>query len=108
MPPGTAVPAPAGEFFSVTATSQEISIVCQQPPPGATQVEAGWIALEVIGPLPFSLTGVLASFAVSLAGAGVPVFVISTFETDYVLIKAAHLDSANRALLAAGHVRVGD
>ena len=103
MPPGSSVPAPAGEFFSVTVTSHETSIVCQQPPPGATQVEAGWIALEVIGPLPFSLTGVLASLTVPLAEAGVPVFAISTFDTDYLLIKAADLDSANRALIAAGH-----
>jgi hypothetical protein len=108
LPPGSAVPAPAGDFFSATVTRREISIVCHQPPPGATQVEAGWIALEVIGPLPFSLTGVLASLTVPLAEAGVPVFAISTFDTDYLLIKAADLDSANRALLAAGHESVGD
>ena len=87
-------------------TPSEISIVSAEPPSGATKVEGGWIALEVIGPLDFSLTGILASLTVPLAQAGVPVFATSTFDTDYLLVKAVDLESANRALKAAGHERV--
>jgi hypothetical protein len=66
-------------------------------------VERGWAALEIVGPLDFTLTGVLASFAGPLAEARIPVFAISTFDTDYVLVKTENLDAAVRALSSAGH-----
>ncbi len=71
-------------------------------------VERGWVALKLEGPFPFSMTGVLASFVQPLAEAWVPIFAISTFDTDYVLIKRENLEGAVLALGAAGHEKVGE
>ena len=97
-----------GGFFCVTRTEDELSIVCleERSPDGAV-IERGWIALQLEGPFPFSLTGVLASFLQPLAAAQIPIFAISTFDTDYILIKRANLDQAISALRAAGHERIG-
>ena len=91
----------------MTRTKDELSIVCLEgrTPEGAV-IERGWIALELQGPFPFSLTGVLASFLQPLAVAQIPIFAISTFDTDYVLIKRAQLDQAVQALQSAGHERM--
>ncbi len=97
------------EFFCVARTGDELSIVCPEGrPPDDAIIERGWIALQLEGPFPFSLTGVLASFLQPLASAQIPIFAISTFDTDYVLIKHASLDQAIAALCAAGHRRIGD
>ena len=66
-------------------------------------MERGFRALRVGGTLAFHLTGVLSSIATPLAEAGVPVFVISTFDTDYILVPAAGLAPAIEALRSAGH-----
>ena len=66
-------------------------------------VEAGWAAFKLDGPFPFSMTGVLASFLQPLAEAQIPIFAISTFDTDYVLVKEENLARASAALRAAGH-----
>lgn len=71
--------------------------------PAGVTAEQGWRALAVRGPLDFGLIGVLASLAAPLADARVPVFVISTYDTDYVLVPVAQLDAAVEALRAAGH-----
>lgn len=96
-----------GGFFCVMRTADELSIVCPENRIGQNRagvvVEGGWIALKLEGPFPFAMTGVLASFVQPLAEAGIPVFAISTFETDYVLIKEEHLKGALVALAAAGH-----
>jgi hypothetical protein len=65
--------------------------------------EPGWRALQVAGPLDFALTGVLSSLLAPLAAAGVAVFALSTFDTDYVLVKEATLADAVAALERAGH-----
>jgi hypothetical protein len=65
--------------------------------------ERGWRCLQVAGPLDFSLTGVLASLASCLAEAKVSIFAISTYDTDYLLVQAEDLETAIRALRAAGH-----
>ena len=67
------------------------------------RIESDWIALRLDGPFPFSMTGVLASFLDPLAAAQIPIFAISTFNTDYVLIKREHLGAALRVLQDAGH-----
>ena len=67
------------------------------------RVEHGWRALEVAGPLDFSMIGVLASLTARLAQAQVSVFVISTYDTDYVLVRAAQLDPAIDALRGDAH-----
>ena len=111
------VPVPSwadeGGFFCVTRTQDELSIVCSEAtfagqtlPEGAV-VEGGWVAMQLQGPFPFSMAGVLACFLQPLAEAHVPIFAVSTFDTDYVLIKQANLDQAVLALGTAGHERVG-
>jgi uncharacterized protein len=101
-------PAPAvfahAPLFSVTRTHDELSIVCPvADAPADALVEPGWRALQVAGPLDFALTGVLAAIAEPLAESGVSIFATSTFETDYVLVRAAALDAALEALRQAGH-----
>jgi hypothetical protein len=87
-------------FWSVTRTPDELSVVCEEGsvPPSCTRVESGWRALRLAGPISLSETGVLASLAVPLAAAGVVVFAISTFDTDYLLVREAQLDAARAAL----------
>lgn len=106
LPPGAPWPAwlPASGFVSVTRTPAELSVVAAEAAvPVAVQAERGWRALEVAGPLDFALTGVLASLATPLAEAGVSLFAVSTFDTDYILVKESALEAAIHALSAAGH-----
>jgi hypothetical protein len=109
--PADASPPPwaAGEFVSITRTPDELSLVCRQDAvPAGIRCEAGWRCLRVAGRLDFALVGVLASLLVPLAGAGVSVFVASTFDTDYLLIREADRARATEALQAAGHtIRCG-
>ena len=94
----------AGEPCSVTRTPEELSIVCAQDRvPADVRHEGGWRCFAVRGPLAFELTGVLASLAAPLAEAGVPVFALSTFDTDYLLVPGERLEQAVNALAAAGH-----
>jgi hypothetical protein len=84
-----------GTFSSITRTRDELSIVCaEEAVPPDTQVEDGWRALVVPGPIPFEQTGVLASIAGPLAAAGISLFAVSTYDTDYVLLKAADVERA--------------
>lgn len=106
---GDEVPAWAagGAFTSVTRTRNELSVVCAEgAAPEGTRCEGGWRILQVEGPLEFGLTGILASVAEPLAEAGVSIFALSTFDTDYVMVKEERVDQAVAALTAAGH-RVG-
>ena len=94
----------AGPFTSVTWTDAELSIVCaQEAVPTGVRSERDWRCLRVKGPLGFGMTGVLASLAAPLASSGVSIFVVSTFDTDYVLVKQSALEAARVALQAAGH-----
>jgi hypothetical protein len=94
----------ASGLFSVTRTANELSVVCpEDDAPEGAEVSGGWRALEVGGPLDHSATGVLASIAAPLAEAEVALFPLATFDTDYVLVREADLDSAFEALRAAGH-----
>lgn len=105
LPPDSVPPVLGGaSFWSVTRTAAELSVVgpADQVPDGVA-VETGWACLAVRGPLPFELTGVLAGISAPLAAAGVPIFVVSSFDTDYVLVNSAHLERAVEALHAAGH-----
>ncbi len=90
------------EFYSLTRTPHELSIVCSEddlPPSVEFNVQRGWAAFEVVGPLPFGLTGVVSGLTAPLAAAGVPVFVISTYDTDYLLVEVANLATAERVLM---------
>ena len=94
-------------FFCVARTAEELSIVCPEARvPAEAVAEPGWAVLQLLGPFPFSLTGVLASFLQPLAVARIPIFAISTFDTDYVLIKRENLQAAIGALGLAGHSQV--
>jgi hypothetical protein len=86
-------------FVSITRTPDELSIVCPEEAVAPdTESEDGWRALVVPGPIPFSQTGVLAALANPLAAAGIPIFAISTFDTDYVLVREPDLERALAAL----------
>jgi hypothetical protein len=93
-----------GSFCSVTRTAEEVSVVCSEDAvPENTRAEGGWRALKVEGPLDFAITGVLAGLTKPLAEAGVSVFVISTYDTDYLLVRSRDIASAVAALRTAGH-----
>ncbi len=88
----------------MTRSTDELSIVCEDHRvPEGVRVERGWDALKLEGPLPFSMTGVLASFLQPLAEEKIPILAISTFDTDYVLVKREDLERAKKALETAGH-----
>jgi hypothetical protein len=91
-------------FLALVRTADELSIVCESRlvPPSA-RAEGPFVALKVRGPLDFALTGVLAALAVPLAEEGVPVFAVSTFDTDYLLVRADDRPRAVAALERAGH-----
>ena len=84
-----------GSFISITRTPDELSVVCEEIlVPVELDAERNWRALKVKGPLDFSLTGILASLVTPLAKAGIPVFAISTYDTDYLLLKKDRLHEA--------------
>ncbi|WP_254388498.1 ACT domain-containing protein [Thermanaeromonas sp. C210] len=91
-------------FFSCTRTPSELSIVCpQKDVPPNILCEKGWRCFKVEGPLDFSLTGVLASLVTPLAEERISIFAISTYDTDYLLVKEEQLDLAIRVLKQSGH-----
>ena len=106
LAPDSPIPAWAslGDFFSITKNSDELSIVCEEDfLPPSVKAERGWRCLRVQGTLDFGLTGILAALAMPLAEAGISIFAISTFDTDYVLVSGRDLSRAADTLAAAGH-----
>jgi uncharacterized protein len=93
----------AAPLASLTRTADEVSVVCrsEEAPPEA-RVEDGWRALKLEGPIPFAEVGVLSTLAGVLAGAGLSLFAVSTFDTDYILVKERDLAAAALALRRAG------
>ncbi len=95
-------------FLTVSRTPDELSLTLDEAlVPDDVRAERGWRAFRVRGPLPFHLVGILASLLEPLADAGLGIFAVSTFDTDYVLVKDADLASARTALAGAGHVVTG-
>lgn len=91
-------------LMAIVRTPDELSVVCAQAlVPSAVQAERGWRAWKVQGPLDFTLIGVLAGLTGALAAAGVSLFAISTYDTDYLLVKEHHLAKARLALAQAGY-----
>jgi hypothetical protein len=107
LPSDAPLPRPPSStgFWSATRTEEELTIVLPEEAASAGwRAERVWRCFKVLGPLNFGLTGILASLATSLAEAGIPIFAISTYDTDYILVKEEHLEKAKRALQASGHV----
>jgi uncharacterized protein len=92
-----------GSLWSVTRTADEVSLVVPEAlvQPG-WQSEGGWRALKVLGPLDFSLVGILSLLSGALAEAGISLFALSTYDTDYILVKENDRVRAVKALLSAG------
>ena len=93
------------DFFFLAKTDGEISLVCRtEDAPGETTArEDGWRGFRVEGTLDFSLVGILSRLTAVLAEEGIPVFAVSTYDTDYVLVKAEQFSPAADALEAAGY-----
>ena len=105
---GASEPLPAwageGPFVSITRTEAELSVVCPEGAvPAGVRKEPGWRCLRVVGPLGFGMTGVLASLAGPLASSGVSIFVVSTYDTDYLMVQDRDLERGKDALERAGH-----
>ena len=94
----------SGPFTSVTRTADELSIVCAADRvPEEHQPKSPWACFKLEGPFSFSEVGILASVIGPLAESGVPIFALSTFDTDYVLVDAENVKIALQALRDAGH-----
>jgi len=97
-----------GSFFSITKTPEELSVVCPESSipaniPEKVRAERGWKCLKVEGPLDFGLTGILAGISRVLADNGISIFAVSTYDTDYILLRKNDLKSAIRTLEEAGY-----
>ena len=102
----SAVPewATKGDFTSITRTGDELSIVCaMENLPPQVPTAHHWICLKLEGPFPFSQTGVLRSFIEPLSSNRIPIFAISTYDTDYILIPEEWAGAALAELSRAGH-----
>ena len=105
LPNDAAIPADVlcESFFAVLRSDTELSLVC----PASVHVEAqrtspGWACLQVAGPLDLGMTGIIATISAVLSAASIPIFVVSSFDTDYVLVRGADLGKAVGALRAGG------
>jgi hypothetical protein len=106
LAPDAPVPdwATRGDFTSITRSTDELSIVCPaHNVPKDIDPSPRWICLKLEGPFPFSQTGVLLSFIDPLSTNGIPIFAVSTFDTDYVLVQEEFTDATLQALDQAGH-----
>lgn len=106
LDPSSKIPswATIAALFSVTRTTDELSIVCpEESVPADVKCERGWRVLKLEGPFEFSMVGVLSSVAAPLADAGVSIFAVSTYDTDYVLVKETLFELAATALRDLGH-----
>lgn len=94
----------ACDFYSITKTEEEISVKCSSSfKLQCEATSAGWLGLKVAGPLDFALTGILADITAALARANISIFALSTFDTDYILVKAEKISQAVDLLRNAGH-----
>ncbi len=96
--------ATSSDFYSITRTYDELSIVCPQDQiPANVEINKNWRCLKVQGPLGFSITGILASISMPLSAEGVSVFVFSSYDTDHIMVKQYELEKAIDVLQKAGH-----
>jgi len=94
----------ASRFFSLTRTAEEFSVVAPQAQvPEGVKRDPGWRCLKVDGPLDLAATGVLASLTNPLAQEGISIFAVSTYDTDYLLVKEENLEKAVQILSQNGY-----
>jgi hypothetical protein len=110
LPPTAPLPtwASSGDFYSITRTPDELSVICAEDVlpldlPEKLPVGREWALLRVEGPFAFDVTGVIAEISAPLAQAGVVILAVATYQTDYLLVKAGQLEDATAALTKAGH-----
>ncbi len=109
LPAGSAIPdwATQGKLFSISATEEELSVVCEARfVPAGVNAQSPFVCLKLQGPFPLTATGVLNSFIAPLSRGAIPIFAVSTYDTDYVFILEELWDAAHNVLMAAGHVMV--
>lgn len=95
------------DFYSIVKTDDELSIVCDSSIPFQTEKSnSGWTCIKVIGPLDFSLTGILSEISAVLANSKISIFTVSTYATDYILVEISNIINAKQALIAAGYTFV--
>jgi hypothetical protein len=93
-----------GDFTSITRTADELSIVCPTDNlPKNVEPGLRWVCLKLEGPFPFLQRGILLSFIEPLSDNGIPIFAISTYDTDYILVQEEFLSATRYALDKAGH-----
>jgi hypothetical protein len=106
LDPSSGIPswATRGDFSSITRTHDELSVVCPEDAvPADVRAEKGWRCFRVAGAMDFSAIGVLASMTAPLAGANIGIFAVSTFDTDYLLVKDDDFERAIGVLVTYGH-----
>lgn len=93
------------EFFFIGKTDEEISLVCltEDTPNGTVERDDGWKGFRIEGVLDFSLIGILAKLSAVLADSGIGIFAVSTYNTDYILVKSENFEKAEKALADAGY-----
>lgn len=93
-----------GEFFSITKTDDELSIVClEENIQGNIKCEKEWRILKILGPLDFSLIGILSKVSIVLAENRISIFAVSTYDTDYIMVKENDVDNAIKVLYDKGY-----
>lgn len=91
-------------FYSITKTDEELSIVCESEIEiESIKEDKGWSCLKVIGPLDLNLTGIMANIASVLAKSDISIFAVSTYDTDYILVKTVNLERAKEVLATADY-----
>ena len=103
LDPAAPVPSwPVGAFVSITRTADELSIVCEESNvPANVKAERDWRCFAVEGPIPFDVVGLAARITHALAAASISIFLVSTYDTDYILVRSSSVDAAIAALRAA-------
>jgi hypothetical protein len=95
---------PPSEFICLVRTPEEVSLVCPEHfAPKSAQTEDGWTGFRVEGTLTFSEVGILRALTIPLADAGIPVFAISTYTTDFLFVPRGTSEHAIKVLTSAGH-----
>ena len=92
-------------YFWISRTEEELSVVCESHLNlNSSKCEPDWRAIKVIGPLDFSLVGLMSDITSILSSEKISVFTLSTYDTDYILIKKSKLEQAKDALILAGYI----